>query len=181
MNTVTLVLPGVAILVAILVALVLVLAARRPGTFALHRSTRIQASPEKILPLIADLRAHESWSPFDRPDPATRKVHSGAAQGKGAVYEWDGRGQAGSGRIEISESSPSRVVMRLDMHKPIQAANTVTFTLTPRHDATEVTWAMEGDVPYLARIAQLFFSMDRVVGNQFDTGLANLKAIVERY
>lgn len=177
METVTLIL----LCVVILVAIVLALAARRPDTFALYRSTRIQAPPEKILPLIIDLRAHESWSPFDRPDPATRKVHSGAAQGKGAVYEWNGSGQGGSGRIEISEASPSQVVMRLDMHKPIRAANTVTFTLTPRHDATEVTWAMQGGVPYLARIAHLFFNMDRIVGSQFDTGLANLKAIVERH
>ena len=75
-----------------LVAIVLLLAANKPDIFALQRSASIHAPPENIFPLINDLRAHESWSPFDKPDPKTKKTHSGAAAGEGAVYEWEGKG-----------------------------------------------------------------------------------------
>jgi hypothetical protein len=177
MSTLTVVLS----VVAILIVGVLIAAAIRPDAFIMQRSAGMRAPAERIFPLINDLRVHESWSPFDKPDPATTKVHSGAAQGQGAVYEWNGKGQAGSGRIAITESHPfSRIVMQLDMLKPIRASNTVVFSLEPRADATLVTWAMHGHTPYLAKILHLFFNMDRMVGREFETGLANLKAIVER-
>ena len=177
MSTLTIVLS----VIAILIIGVLVVAATRPDAFSTQRSTSMRAPAERIFPLINDLRAHESWSPFDKPDPATTKVHSGAAQGEGALYEWDGKGQAGSGRIAITESHPfSQIVMQLDMLKPIRASNTVVFSLEPRPEATLVTWAMHGHTPYVAKILHLFFNMDRMVGGQFETGLDNLKAIVER-
>ncbi len=176
MNTLAIVLAAV----VVLVATVLILAATKPDVFALKRSASVGAPPEEIFPLINDLHAHESWSPFDKPDPATRKVHSGAAEGKGAVYEWEGKGQTGAGRIEIIESlPPSRIVMRLDMLKPLKASNTVVFTLEAR-DETEVTWAMQGHTPYIGKIMRVFVNMDRMVGGEFESGLANLKAIAER-
>lgn len=165
-----------------LVAIVLLLAANKPDHFALQRSASIQTPPDKIFPLINDLRAHESWSPFDKPDPATKKMHSGAAQGEGAVYEWDGKGQAGTGRIAIAESSsPSRVVMQLDMLKPIKGNNTVVFTLRPQGTGTEVTWAMQGRTSFVAKVFHVFFNMDRMVGKEFENGLANLGALAARH
>lgn len=178
MNTLTIVL-----LVAVVgLAIVLILAANKPDTFGVQRSARIHAPPARIFPLIDDLRAHESWSPFDKPDPATRKIYSGADTGKGAIYAWDGKGQAGAGQIEITESSPSsRIVMQLDMVKPMKASNTVVFTLVPAGDATEVTWAMEGNTPFVAKIMHVFVNMDRMCGEAFEDGLASLKTITEKY
>lgn len=164
-----------------LVAVVLLLAANKPDIFALQRSASIHAPPENIFPLINDLRAHESWSPFDKPDPKTKKTHSGAAAGEGAVYEWEGKGEAGAGRIAIAESSPSsRIVMQLDMLKPIKASNTVVFTLQPKGPNTEVTWAMQGRTPFAAKIFHVFCNMDRMLGKTFEDGLANLGTLAER-
>lgn len=168
------------LVIAILVIGVLVLAARKPDTFSVQRTARLPAPAEDLFPLVDDLRRHASWSPFDRPDRATTKTYSGAPRGVGAVYEWHG-GKADAGQIEITESRPSsRVAMQLQMRKPMRADNVVTFTLVPAQGGTDVTWAMRGAVPFPAKIVHLFFNMDRMVGTQFERGLADLGALAAR-
>ena len=167
--------------VAIVLAAILALATRKPDTFSLQRSAAVDAPAGNIFPLINDLRAHESWSPFDKPDPATNKIYTGSHTGQGSVYDWDGKSQAGTGRIAITESSPpSRIVMQLDMLKPCKASNIVVFTLQPKGRSTEVTWAMQGPMPFFAKVMHTIFNMERMCGKQFETGLANLKTIAER-
>jgi uncharacterized protein YndB with AHSA1/START domain len=171
----------VVVLLVVAVAGVLVLAATKPDTFRVQRATSIKAPPEKIFPLLNDLRSFASWSPYEHKDPAMKRTYSGAARGKGAVYEWDGDKNVGSGRIEIAETSPpSGVTLKLDMLKPFEAHNIVEFTLEPKRDSTNVTWAMHGRVPYLAKIVHVFLDVDTMVGNDFETGLANLKTIAEK-
>lgn len=176
MNAITL---GLAV-VAILIVGLLIAAAMKPDTFHLQRSIAIDAPPESIFPLINDLHAHEAWNPFDHPDPATTKIHSGSPQGPGAVYEWNGKGPSGSGRISILQADPSsRIAMQLDMLAPLKASNEVVFTLAPMSGSTHLTWFMQGSMPYPAKIMHTLFNMDRMVGRQFEAGLANLKRIVE--
>ncbi|HEY5970992.1 MAG TPA: SRPBCC family protein [Pseudoxanthomonas sp.] len=168
-------------LLALAIAIVLVLAARKPDVFSVQRSITINASAARIFPLIDDLRAHETWSPFDKPDPATRKTYTGSAAGVGSVYAWEGSGKSGAGRIAIIESSPdSKITMQLDMLKPFKASNVVLFTLEPAGTGTRVTWSMQGKNPFLGKIMHVFVDMDRMVGGGFETGLANLKTIAEQ-
>ena len=169
----------IAVVIAVAVVAVLVYAATKPDKFGVQRAASIGAPPEKIFPLIDDLHAHTSWSPFEK-DPNMKRTHSGAARGKGALYEWEGNRQVGSGRIAITDSTPSKVTMALDMLKPFEAHNIVEFTLEPKRDSTNVTWAMHGPVPYLAKIVHVFLDVDTMVGNDFETGLANLKTIAEK-
>jgi uncharacterized protein YndB with AHSA1/START domain len=174
----------VAAVVGITVAAVLVIAATKPDTFSIRRTATIKAPAEKIFPLIDDLRAQSAWSPFEK-DSAMKKTHSGAPTGKGAVYEWDGNRQVGRGRIEIIDSKPpSRVVLKLHMFTPFETHNVVQFSLAPNGSATEVstnvTWAMEGPQPYMAKVFGTIVNCDRMVGGQFEEGLAKLKALVER-
>lgn len=167
--------------IAIMIVGILVVAAAQPGTFSVQRSASIHAPAERIFPWINDLRAHESWSPFDKPDPKTRKIHSGAPHGQGAVYAWDGKGQAGSGWITITQSQAhSRIEMQLDMLKPMKGRSTVVFTLEAQGETTLVTWAMHGAVPFLVKILHVFVNMDGMIGRDFKKGLIALKAIVER-
>lgn len=162
------------------VAAILIYAATRPGTFRVQRSVSIDAPREKIFPLIDDLHRHEAWSPWEKKDPAMRRTHSGAASGKGAVYEWNGNREIGQGRMEITESSPpSRLVMAMHFIRPFDAHNTVEFTLEPQGAGTFVTWAIYGPRPYCAKLMQLFFSVDKMIGREFETGLASLKALAE--
>ena len=109
-----------------------------------------------------------------------RRAHSGAASGPGAVYEWEGNRDIGKGRMEITEASPpARVTIKLDFVKPFEAHNIVEFTLEARGDSTTVTWALHGPMPYVSKLMSVFFSMERMVGADFEAGLASLKAVAE--
>ncbi|MET0311336.1 MAG: SRPBCC family protein [Burkholderiaceae bacterium] len=171
----------IALAAALAIAAVLALAAMRPDTFTVSRSTTIKAAPEKIFPLINDLRAMGTWSPYEKKDPGMKRTFTGPQAGKGAAYAWESNGEVGQGSMEITESAaPSRVAMKLDFIKPFEAHNRVDFTLGPNGDATQVTWAMTGPVPFPAKIAHLFFDMDKMVGTDFEAGLASLKALAEK-
>jgi uncharacterized protein YndB with AHSA1/START domain len=170
----------IAIIVVVLVAAVLIYAATEPDAFRVQRSARIKAQPEEIFPLLSDLHRHRAWSSWEKKDPGMKRAYSGASSGKGAVYEWDGNKEIGRGRMEITESVPhSRVVFAMHFIEPFEAQNTAEFTLEPRGDATTVTWAIYGPRPYVAKVMHLFFDMDRMIGREFDAGLASLKAIAE--
>ena len=168
-------------LLAIAIVGVLIVASTKPDVFRIQRSASIAAPPEKIFPLINDFRAFGSWSPYETLDPAMKRSYSGSAAGKGAVYAWESDGQAGIGRMEITESTlPSRIQLNLDFTKPFEAHNIVEFSLEPKGEATTLTWSMRGPTPYLTKIVHVFMDMDRMVGNDFETGLANLKAAAEK-
>jgi len=170
----------IVIVVIVLVAAVLAIAMTRPDSFRVERKTSIKSSPDKIFPLIDDFHNWSSWSPWERMDPAMRRTHSGAASGKGAVYEWEGNSKVGQGRMEILEASPSKVIIKLDFLKPFEGHNVAEFAFEPQSDSTGVTWAMYGPAPYVAKLMGLFFNMDDMIGKDFETGLASLKSAAEK-
>lgn len=171
----------IAIVIALLIAGVLLFAATRPDVFQVERKTTIQAPPEKVFALINDFKQWTGWSPWEKKDPGMKRTYGAATSGKGATYAWDGNKDVGKGSMEIIESAPpSKIRLKLDFETPFEAHNRVAFTLEPRDGGTAVTWLMEGPVPYFAKIIHLFFNMDKMVGGDFETGLANLKALAEK-
>ncbi len=170
----------IAIVVLVLVVAVLAYAATRPDRLHVERSATIQAPPEEIFPLISDFRRWASWSPYETRDPAMKKTYGGAAQGKGAVYEWEGNSEVGQGRMEITDADPSRITIKLDFIKPLEGHNVADFALVPQGGATNVTWSMDGPSPYIGKLIGVFMNMDRMIGSDFEAGLANLKAIAEK-
>ena len=169
------------IVAALAIAGVLIAAATRSDTFRVQRSASIKAAPEKIFPLIDDLHRFNTWNPFAQQDPNLKGSYSGAASGESVAYTFAGNRSVGKGTIQIIESAPaSRVTMTLHMLAPFETRNTVRFLLEPQGELTRVTWAMQGSVPYFAKIIHLFIDMDRMVGSEFDAGLASLKAIAEK-
>ena len=148
-------------------------------TFRVERSTIIDAAPEAVFPAVDEFHRWVDWSPYEKMDAAMEKTYSGAAKGKGAVYGWAGK-KAGSGRMEILASEPSsRIEIQLDFSKPFVAHNTAEFTFEKQGAKTRVTWAMYGPTNLMQKVMGLFFSMDRLVGPQFEEGLASLKALAE--
>lgn len=165
---------------ALALAAVLIYAATRPDTFVLQRSLRIQAPAQKIHGLINDLRQFNTWNPYDRKDPAMQGRYRGPGAGPGARYEFKGNQDVGVGSLEITASSAQQVSMRLDMSEPMAASNTITFTLAPAGDGTEVTWAMQGACPYFAKLMGVFIDMDTMIGRDFEAGLAALRLRAEQ-
>jgi len=169
----------VAYVVIALVAIILGLAATKPDAFQVQRSASIQAPPEKVSPLIDDFHSWGSWSPWEKLDPAMKKTFSGTASGKGSVYAWEGNSKVGAGRMEILDATPSRVAIKLDFIRPFEGHNVAEFTLVPQGGSTQVTWAKHGPTPFVSKIMQVFVSMDSLIGKDFETGLANMKAVAE--
>lgn len=171
---------SILIIAVLALAGLLLYAATRPDTFSLQRSTVIQAPPDKLHALINDLHQFNTWNPYDKKDPAMQGRYSGPAAGPGARYAFKGNNEVGEGSLEITASTPNQVTMRLDMSAPMQASNTIDFTLVPRGSATEVTWAMQGACPFIAKLMGVFINMDAMIGRDFEAGLAGLKAIAEK-
>ncbi len=163
-----------------LIAIVLIYAATRPDTFQVERSVDIKAPPEKIFAFINDFHRWQEWTPYDK-DPAMKKTYGGSAMGKGATYAWEGNKEVGKGEISITDAtSPGKVELALHMIAPFEGRNHVVFTMLPQGDATHVVWAMDGSSPYPAKLIGLFMDMDKMIGKDFEVGLAKLKTAAER-
>lgn len=171
----------IAIVVAAAIVALLGYAATKPDRFRVARSTVVKAPPERIYALLEDFRRWGAWSPYEKLDPAMSRTYGGPASGLGSTYAWSGDGKAGAGRMEIVEAAaPSKLLIDLDFTKPFQSRNKAIFTLAPEGDATRVTWAMEGPSPYLFKVMDVIFNMDRMAGKDFEAGLASLKAEAEK-
>ena len=167
--------------IASAVAIILALAFAKPATFSVKRSITIKAPPQKILPLVHDFRNWVQWSPWEKLDPAMQKTYGGPASGVGHTYAWQGNKKVGSGRMEITEVVPSsKVLLTLDFLAPFEAHNMTEFTFAPTGDLTEVTWNMYGPNTVMTKVMQVFTSMDRMVGKDFESGLAAMKVAVEK-
>ncbi|MGO8913594.1 MAG: SRPBCC family protein [Bradyrhizobium sp.] len=173
----------IAVVLTIAIAIILILATTKPDTFSVQRAATVKAPPEKIFSLINDFHQWGSWSPWENKDPAMKRTYSGAQSGRGAVYAWDGNKNVGSGRMEILDaSSPSKIVIKLDFFKPFEGHNTAEFTMLPQGDAatTNISWVMHGPAPFMHKVMQVFMNMDKMIGKDFEAGLANLKRLTEK-
>ncbi len=171
----------IVIVITLLVAGVLIFAATKPDVFRVERNAVIQAPPGKIFTLINDFNQWAAWSPWEKKDPRMKRTFSAITSGKGATYAWEGNKEVGKGGMEIIESiPPSKIRLRLDFETPFEAHNIVTFTLEPRGSDTQISWLMQGPVPYFAKILHVFINMDKMCGRDFEAGLANLGTLAEK-
>jgi carbon monoxide dehydrogenase subunit G len=170
----------IVIVIAVMVMAFLGFVASRPNVFRLERRANIKAPAERIFPFINDFHQWRAWSPYENIDPTLKRIYGGAESGVGAVYDWSGAGKAGQGRMEIVETAPpNRVTIKLDFFKPFVAHNIAEFTMVPDGDVTIVTWAMSGPNSFMSKLMGMVFNMDKMVGKDFEKGLASLKSATE--
>jgi hypothetical protein len=171
----------IAVALAIAIAVVLILAATKPNTLRVQRAISVKAPADRIFPLINDFHQWRTWSPYENKDPAMKRSYDGADSGKGAVYAWEGNNNVGSGRMEILEASvPSMIKIKLDFFKPFEGHNTAEFTMLPQGDVTNLTWTMVGPAVFMSKLMRVFINLDRMIGRDFEVGLANLKKLAEK-
>jgi hypothetical protein len=150
-------------------------------TYTVERSTTIAAEPGMIYPHLVDFHRWRAWSPWEDIDPDMQRSYEGADSGVGAVYHWSGNRKAGQGRMEIVEAhAPHELRIKLDFDKPFKSSNTTTFTLRPAGAGTHLTWSMVGPRGLMLRVMGVFMSMDKLVGKDFEKGLARLTGVVVR-
>lgn len=165
--------------VVAVVALAVVVIMLLPSDFRVSRTLVVAAPAEAAFEQANDLHLMNAWNPWAQLDPAMKVKHEGAPRGVGAIYSWDGNSQVGAGRQTITESQPGKLVrMRLEFFRPFVGTNDVAFTFVPQGQGTAVTWSMEGKKNFITKAMGLFISMDKMCGDSFEKGLADMNAIL---
>ena len=168
-------------LVGLAVAVVIGLALMKPDEFRMQREGIINTPPEKIFAILNDFKRWGEFSPWDKKDPAMKRNYGDVAAGKGGYYGWEGNKDVGIGSMTITESTPStKLVLRLDFVKPFEANNIVEFNLTPQGGTTKVEWSMRGPNNFMNKLMQVFMDFVKMVGKDFEAGLASLKTSAEK-
>jgi hypothetical protein len=155
-----------------------VFVATRPADFRLTRERTLTAPPAVVHAFLNDFHKWADWSPWEKLDPAMKRDYSGAPAGPGTIYHWEGNDKVGEGRMTITDSHvPQSVTINLEFIKPWTATNTTQFDLAPSGTGTHVTWTMSGHNNFMAKAAGVFMDMDKMVGPDFEKGLANLDTV----
>ncbi len=166
--------------VAAAILLLLVVIATRPATFHIERSATMPVAPESAFAQVNDFHAWSAWSPWEKLDPNMKRTHGGAPSGVGATYAWLGNDEVGEGRMTIEKSEPGKLVqIKLEFLKPFAATNTATFSFSPSGNGTKVTWAMDGNNSFVSKAFHMVMDMDKLIGSDFEKGLAAMKAAAE--
>ena len=154
--------------------------ATRPDTFRVERSATIAAPANVVFGYLNDFHNWALWSPWEKLDPAMKRTFSGAPAGVGSVYTWSGNSKAGEGSMAITESTPDdRIALDLDFVRPFKSHNMTEFTLKPTAGGVNLRWGMSGVNTVAGKAMSLVTSMDKLVGKDFERGLANLKTLSE--
>ena len=165
---------------AVIVIVFVVIVAVQPSEFLIARSAPISAPPGAVFAQVNDFHKWEAWNPWAKIDPAMKQTYDGAPAGTGAIYTWAGNREVGEGRMTIIESRPSDLIrVKLEFMKPFRATNIALFTMKPEGKQTVVTWSMTGKNNFMAKAIHLFMNMDKMIGGQFEKGLADMKSVVE--
>ena len=165
----------------VLVAIVAALAgfiATRPAEFRITRSRTIAALPDVVHAHVNDFHKWPDWSPWEKLDPAMKREVAGAPAGTGATYHWLGNNDVGEGRMTITNSrAPHSITIRLEFIKPYASTSTTQFDFAPSGSGTNVTWTMTGQHNFVSKAMCLIMDMDKMVGPDFEKGLANLDTV----
>jgi uncharacterized protein YndB with AHSA1/START domain len=168
------------IALAVIVVVFAVIVALQPSEFRVARTATISVPPPAVFAQVNDFHKWEAWNPWGKIDPAMKQTYEGTPDGTGAVYTWSGNNEVGEGRMTITESRPSDLIrIKLEFLKPFAGTSIAEFTFKPEGTQTMVTWSMAGKNNFMAKAFGLFMNMDKMIGGQFDKGLAQMKSVAE--
>jgi len=167
------------LVLVLLIAAVLVAASFQSEDMNVSRSATIPAAPEAVFKVVNDFRQWDAWSPWANKDPEMKKSLEGPPEGVGAVYKWSGNMEVGEGSTRLVESKPNeKIGMKLDFVRPMEGSSDVQFTFVPEGAGTKVTWSMQSKKPFAGKVFGLFVDCEKMCGDQFSEGLANLAKVV---
>jgi uncharacterized protein YndB with AHSA1/START domain len=166
--------------IAVLIIVFVVIVAMQPADFRIARSSTFTAPPADVFAQVNDFHRWDAWSPWAKIDPSAKNTFAGAPSGTGAVFSWSGNNKVGEGTMTITESRPNDLIaIKLEFRRPFKATNTAEFAFKADGKQTTVTWSMSGRNSFMFKAFGLFMNMDKVLGAEFEKGLANMKAVVE--
>jgi hypothetical protein len=166
--------------IGVFVVVFVIIVAAQPTDFRVVRSATMAAPPALVFAQVNDFRKWEAWSPWVKMDPNAKISYDGPTTGTGAKFHWAGNSDVGSGSMTIVDSRPDdRILIDLEFVEPFAGKCDTLFTFKPEADQTSVTWDMSGKNNFIAKAISLFIDCDKMVGEQFEIGLASMKAVVE--
>jgi uncharacterized protein YndB with AHSA1/START domain len=169
------------IAVAVIIIVFVIVVALQPTDFSVTRAATIEAPPATVFEQVNDFKKWRAWSPWEKLDPELKRSYSGEPEGVGAVYAWEGNSDVGEGNMTITESRPPELVrLKLEFIRPMAGTSDTEFKFQPEGDGTRVTWTMSGKNDFMGKAICLFMNMDKMVGGQFEEGLASMKQVAER-
>jgi len=164
----------------IVIVIFVVFVALQPSHYRVERSATMNAPAPVVFAQVNDFHKWNAWSPWAKLDPGMKQTFEGAPAGTGAVYKWAGNSEVGEGQMTIKESHASDLIkIKLDFLKPFAATSDTVFTFTPEGNQTKVTWTMDGEKNFIAKAFHLFMNIDKMVGGDFEKGLAQMKTVAE--
>ena len=167
--------------IAILIVLFVIVVALQPGPFKISRSATVSAAPAAVFDQVNDFHKWDAWSPWAKLDPAMKTTFEGPASGEGSIYSWTGDSKVGEGKMTVVKSkSPELVVIRLEFIKPMAQVSSTEFSFKPEGQGTAVTWSMSGTNNFIGKAFCMFMNMEKMIGPDFEKGLAQLKAAAEK-
>jgi len=170
----------IVIAAAVIIIVFVVIVALQRSEFRVARSATMSAPAPAVFAQVNDFHKWEAWNPWGKIDPAMKQTYEGAPAGIGAVYTWVGNNKVGEGRMTLTESRPSELIrIKMEFFKPFAGNSIAEFTFKPERNQTTVTWSMAGENNFMAKAMHLFMNMDKMIGGQFEKGLASMKSIVE--
>ena len=168
------------IALAVIIVVFLVVVALQPADFSVTRAATIAAPPATVFAQVNDFHQWKAWSPWEKIDPEMQRTYSGEQAGVGAKYAWSGNSDVGEGNMTITKSDPDKLIsLKLEFIKPMVSTSDTEFNFEPEGDGTHVTWTMKGKNGFVAKAFCLFMNMDKMIGGQFEEGLANMKQVAE--
>ena len=171
---------GILALIVLVVVVFCVVVAMQPSDFKVSRSFTFSAPAAVVFEQVNDFHKWDAWSPWAKIDPAMKVTYAGPPSGVGSSYAWVGNSDVGEGKMAITQSHPSEhIAIDLDFIKPFAAKNVTEFTFKPNGDKTDVTWTMTGKNNFLMKAMSLAMNMDKMIGADFEKGLAQMKPLVE--
>ena len=164
---------------AAIIVIFLIVVAMQPAEFTVKRGAKIAAPASVLFDHTNDLQKWNEWSPWAKMDPETKVTYEGPPSGPGSSFSWVSK-KTGEGTMTNIDTVPGQSLrFRLDFRKPFAATNTAVFTFTPEGDETNVEWSMSGRNNFFFKAFSLFMDCDKMIGGDFEKGLASLKAIAE--
>ena len=171
---------GAIVVIGLVVVIFCVVVALQPSHYHIERAATVNAPAAIVFNQVNDFHKWDAWSPWAKLDSNMKQSYEGAPAGTGAMYSWTGNNQVGQGRMTITDSKPSELVkIKLEFIKPWTATNLTDFIFAPQGNQTSVKWTMDGDNTFMGKAFGLFMSMDKMVGGDFEKGLAQMKAVAE--
>ena len=165
---------------AAVIVIFLVIVAMQPADYRVVRTASIAAPPDKVFAQVNDFHNWEAWSPWVKIDPAAKFTYDGPQAGVGAIFAWTGNKEVGEGRMTLTESHLSDLIrIKLEFIKPFPSTCLTEFTFKPEGKDTVVTWAMSGTKNFMSKAVCMFMNMDKMVGGDFEKGLASMKSVSE--